>query len=142
VPAQASQGAQQLARLDRQLRVLAGGQQLLPVERLAAGGVSPLARPVVEERLVPANAKQPEALVAGDDPEPADNRLTLGLASQQLEPGEGTGVLGQLLRPAEPPRGHAQEEALMLEEQRSLVAAAARNGPRAWAPWPALCCVH
>jgi hypothetical protein len=141
VPAQAGQPAQQLARLDGQLGVVRGGQQLLPVERLAAGAVASQGRPVLEERLPPADAKQPEALVAGDDAQPADDRLTVGLAAQQLEPGEGTGVLGQLLRPAEPPRGNTQEEALVFEEQRGLVAAAARNGPRAWAPWPAVC-VH
>jgi hypothetical protein len=132
VPANAGQGPERVARADGDLGVVLCGQQFLPVERLAARVVAPRVRLVLEERLAPADVKQPLALVASDNPQPADDRFAVGLVAEQLEPGEGTGVLGQLLRPAESPRREAKEEALVVEEQVGLVAALGghrRGGP-------------
>jgi hypothetical protein len=81
VPAQAGQGTQQLARLDRELGIDGGGSSSCQSSGSPLAGARRWVWPVLEERVAPTDAKQPEALVAGDDPQPADNRRTAGLAS-------------------------------------------------------------
>ena len=113
-----AEDAQRLERLERVVERARVGDDLVPV---AVRRAQPL-----EVRVASVDRREPVGLVDGDDAQPGEDRVALGLAAQQDRPRGLAGVLDELARRVDDAGDGAVEVAVVAAVELVFVAARRR----------------